>query len=88
MPHTVTLADAKARLEDLIDRTRLGEEWLITNGDGKPVAKLAAAPPVGADADSSALPEANQSSLIGLMAGQIKLLPGWDDPLEEFEPYT
>ena len=84
MTHTVTLADAKARLEDLIDRTRGGEEWLITDGDGKPVAKLAALPvnpvPMISPPDSDA-------ALFGLMPG-IKLLPGWDDPLEEFAEYT
>ena len=87
MPQTVTLADAKARLEDLIDRIRLGEEWLITNGDGKPVAKLAAASPAEADADPGVSPDADQPSLFGLMKDQITLLPGWDDPLKEFEPY-
>ncbi len=87
MPNTVTLAEAKARLEDLIERARRGEEWLITNGDGQPVAKLAAAPLEEARVDADRLPEADHSSLFGLMPG-IKLLPGWDDPLEEFEEYT
>lgn len=83
MPQTVTLADAKARLEDLVDRTRLGEEWLITNGDGKPVAKLAALP---GEAAPMVLPKGSDAALFGLMPG-IKLLPGWDDPLEEFAEY-
>ena len=87
MSNTVTLAEAKARLEDLIEGARRGEEWLITSGDGQPVVKLAAAPLKEARVDQDRLPETDHSSLFGLMPG-IKLLPGWDDPLEEFEEYT
>ena len=85
-PHTVTLEDAKIRLDDLVERVHRGEEWLITNGDGQPVAKLAAATPDEAHADSGVSPKADHSSLFGSMPG-IKLMPNFDDPLEEFEEY-
>ena len=80
MANTVSLEDAKGRWEDVIDRARRGEEWLITDAAGQPVAKLAA---LSKEAEAPSR-EADHSALIGLMEGQIKLLPGWDDPLEEF----
>ena len=84
MSNTVTLEDAKRRLEDLIDRARRGREWLIIDAAGQPVAKLAA-PPVNEVPVIS--PHDSDASLIGSMPG-IRLLPGWDDPLEEFAEYT
>ncbi len=84
MSNTVTLAEAKAGLEDLIERARRGKDWLITGGDGNPVAKLAA---LSGETVPVISLKGSDAALFGLMPG-IKLLPGWDDPLEEFAEYT
>ena len=81
MPNTVTVEDAKTRLDDLIDRAHRGEEWLITCPDGQPVAKLALVVPEPA-------PTRKRWEAFGMMKGQIEFLPGYDDPLEEFEAYS
>ncbi len=83
MRNTVTVEDVKAHLEDLLGRARRDEEWVIVRADGQPVAKLAALP-IDSDAAASATAHA---SLIGLMKGQIKLSPDFDEPLEDFKPY-
>ena len=83
MPNTVTLEHAKAHLEDLIAGAGHHEGWLVVGADGKPMGTLSVQP-VKTDAGSA--PNTDHSSLFGLMPG-IKLLPGWDDPLDEFEEY-
>lgn len=82
MPHTVTLDEAKAHLEELVAAAGRGEECVIAGPTGLPAAKLT--PLTEADGSS---PEHAHASLIGLMKGRIKLLPGWDDPLEDLKPY-
>lgn len=81
--NTITAEEAKSRLEDLLARAQHGEEWIITDASGQPIAKLEA-PPVAAVAEVP--PDTSHASLFGSMPG-IKLLPGWDDPLEEFAEY-
>ena len=52
---TVSMAEAKARLSELLDRVAAGEEILITR-DGRPAARIAAvAPPKQPVPDLSAL---------------------------------
>ena len=70
--HTVTLAEAQARLHELIAETQRGEEVIIT-ADEKPVARLA--PAAG-------------WPLFGMLKGKIEMMPGFDEPLEEFREYT
>lgn len=68
----VSIAEAQDRLPHLIRAVEQGELVIITH-DGKPVAQLA--PP----------PEQRVVRL-GRLRGQIRLLPGWDEPigLDEF----
>ncbi len=88
LQNTLTAADAKARWDDLLAGTARGEEWFITNAEGQAFAKLA---PVSADlaeaAESDPIKTAH-AYLHGMMEGHIELLPGWDDPLEEFASYS
>ncbi len=66
----ISTADAKNRLPQLIRAVEAGEEVIITR-HGKPVAQLT--PP----------PSARRTARLGGMKGRIKLLPGWDDPIDE-----
>jgi len=65
----VTTAMAKNRLTALIRSAESGEKVVITR-HGKPVAQLtrAAAEP--------------RKAKLGQMAGRIRLLPGWDAPID------
>ncbi len=65
----VSIAEAKNRLTELIRAVENGENVVITR-HGKPVAQLAPPPP-----------ERRQARLGG-MKGRIRLLPGWDAPID------
>ena len=65
----VSIAEAKNRLPELIRAVEGGEKVVITR-HGKPVAQLAPPPP-----------ERRQIQW-GAMSDRIKLLPGWDDPID------
>jgi len=65
----VSVAEAKNRLTQLIRVVEDGDEVVITR-NGKPVAQLAPPPP-----------ERRQVRLGG-MKDRIRLLPGWDDPVD------
>ena len=82
MPNTVTLEEVQTRWTDLVAAVGRGEEWLIVDTAGHPVIKLSQ-PPEQEPID----PATAHASLFGLMKGKIELLPGWDDPLEDFKPY-
>jgi prevent-host-death family protein len=68
MAMTVNTHEAKTQLSRLLALVEKGEEVVIAR-NGKAVAKL--------------VPAARPSSpfQFGSMRGQIKLLPGWDDPM-------
>ena len=66
----VSTAEAKNRLPELIRAVENGEQVIITR-HGKPVAQLA--PP----------PREKREVIFGGMKDRIKLLPGWDDPIDE-----
>jgi len=66
----VSIAVAKNRLPELIHAMEEGENIVITR-HGKPVAQLAP-PPV----------ERRQQVRLGGMKGRIRLLPGWDAPID------
>lgn len=68
----VSIVEAKERLPELIRAFESGENVVITR-DGKPVAQLAPPPPA---------PEPRKV-IFGGMKDRIKLLPGWDDPIDE-----
>ena len=65
----VSIADAKNRLPELIRAVEQGERVVITR-HGKAVAELAPAPPE------------HRKPRLGCMKDRIKLLPGWDDPID------
>jgi prevent-host-death family protein len=65
----VSIAEAKNRLPELIRAVEGGEQVIITR-HGKPVAQIAPAPPD------------RRRILWGSMRDRIKLLPGWDDPVD------
>jgi prevent-host-death family protein len=64
----VSIAEAKNRLPELIRAVETGEKVIITR-HGKPVAQITPAPPT------------RRQVRLGAMKDRIKLLPGWDDPI-------
>lgn len=65
----VSIAEAKNRLPELIRAVESGEKVVITR-HGKAVAQIAPAPPD------------RRQIQWGGMRDRIKLLPGWDDPID------
>lgn len=72
----VELFEAQSRLAELIEKLVPGEEVIIAQ-DKKPVARLTAAEPAG-----------KAKRQFGSARGKIIFHPGWDDPSEDFGPYT
>ena len=64
-----SIAEAKNKLPDLIRAMEQGREIIITR-HGKPVAQLLPAPP------------SRRQVRLGEMKDRIRLLPGWDDPID------
>ncbi len=65
----VSIVEAKNRLPELIRAVEQGEKVVITR-HGKPVAQLAPPPPE------------RRGVRLGGMKDRIKLLPGWDAPID------
>ena len=65
----VSIAEAKNRLPELIRAVEAGEEVVITR-HGKPVAQITPAP------------QERRRIQWGAMRDRIKMLPGWDDPID------
>ena len=65
----VSIAEAKNRLPELIRAVEAGEQVIITR-HGKPVAQITPAP------------ASHRKVQLGAMRDRIKLLPGWDDPID------
>ena len=78
---TVTLEEAKARLEELVGEAAKGEEVTITR-DARPVARITAPPEPPAEEE---VPNEDHAHLLGLWKGSIEFRPGWDEP-EDFGP--
>lgn len=72
---TVTIAEAQAKLADLIRRLAPGEEVVITEND-QPVARLVATQP-----------PAHRPRLFGTLQGTVLSMEHFDDPLEDFDEY-
>ncbi len=66
----VSIAEAKNRLPELIRAVEDGDQVVITR-HGKPVAQITPPPPE------------RRKPRLGTMKDRIKLLPGWDDPIDE-----
>lgn len=67
---TISIAEAKNQLSQLIRAVEQGEEIVITR-NGKAVAKLASAP------------RDSRKVRFGTMRGRIHVKPGWDKPVTE-----
>ncbi len=65
----VSIAEAKNRLPELIRAVEEGEQVVITR-HGKPVAQITPPPPE------------RRRIQLGAMRDRIRLLPGWDDPID------
>jgi prevent-host-death family protein len=65
----VSVAEAKNRLTELIRAVEQGERVVITR-HGKPVAQLTPAP------------TERRQVILGGMKDRVKLLPGWDAPID------
>jgi prevent-host-death family protein len=65
----ISVAEAKNRFSQLIRQMEEGEPILITR-NGKPVAQLVPAP------------QSRRTVVLGGMRDRIRLLPGWDDPVD------
>jgi prevent-host-death family protein len=72
-PIVVNVADAKARLPELLRRAAAGEEIVIARAN-RPVAKLVPLPPA-------------QPRRPGTGRGLFRMAPDFDDTPEDFEPY-
>src|SRR5580658_232140 len=66
----VSIAEAKDRLAELVRAVEHGEEVVLTR-DGKAVAQITPPPPE------------RRKVRLDTMKDRIKLLPGWDDPVDE-----
>ena len=66
--------EAKTRLSELVKKARRGEKVVLMNR-GDPVAMIVP------------LPQAPLPRNLGFLKGKGKLLPGWDDPIEDFKDY-
>jgi prevent-host-death family protein len=73
---TITIEDAQARLPELIEQVRGGEEVIITR-DQKPVARLIA----------EGLRERAPRRLGTLRGTVLHMAPDFDSPLEDFKDY-
>jgi prevent-host-death family protein len=65
----VSIAQARDRLTQLLRAFENGETVVITR-NGKPIAQLAPPPPE------------RREVRLGTLRDKIKLLPGWDDPVD------
>ena len=76
MSATIALAEAQARLRELIGKLAPGEEVVITD-DGNPVAKLVGQP----------WPKSRLRPAPGLGKGMITIIADDDDHLKDFAEY-
>ena len=67
--------EAKTHLSELLQKVERGESFVITRR-GKPVAELGPVPQ-----GKKKLPR------LGWAKGTFKMMPGFDDPLEDFKDY-
>ena len=65
----VSVSEAKNRLTQLLRAVEDGESVVITR-NGKPIAQIVPPPPE------------RRKVIFGGMKDRIKLLPGWDDPID------
>ena len=66
--------EAKTKLSEIVNQVRLGKEVILMNR-GVPVAMVVA------------IPKAPRRRKLGFLKGKLRLLPGWDGPIEDFQDY-
>ncbi len=71
---TISLDEAKTRLVDLVEAALNGEEVFITN-DSDACVRLVPSP------------SPKRKRQFGSAKGLIEMMPGFDDPLEDFKEY-
>ncbi len=74
MSKPVNLAEAKARLSELVDRCLAGEDVVIARRN-KPVVRLVVAEPQ------------HRTVRLGRYAGQVQVADDFDAPLDDFADY-
>ncbi|MGK2938189.1 MAG: type II toxin-antitoxin system Phd/YefM family antitoxin [Solirubrobacteraceae bacterium] len=71
----VNMHDAKTRLSELVAAAEAGEDVVLAR-NGVPAVRLVA------------IREEHPPVRLGLLAGEMELGDDFDEPLEEFAPYT
>jgi prevent-host-death family protein len=71
----IDLEQASVRLKDLVDRANRGEEVILSEG-GAPVARL------------TPLARRAAARRFGSAKGLIRMREDFDEPLDDFRPYT
>jgi prevent-host-death family protein len=66
--------EAKTKLSELVDKARRGEKVVLMNR-GEPVAMIVP------------FERGRAPRKLGFLKGKGKLLPGWDEPIEDFKDY-
>ena len=70
------------------------EETLVVDAEGHAVITLPPSVKPGPHRavvqidEGAEVPRGDHSALIGLWRGKIDFAPGWDEPIEDFRPYT
>jgi prevent-host-death family protein len=65
---------AKTKLSQLVNEARSGKQVILMNR-GEPVAMVVP------------IPKSRRPRKLGFLKGKIKLMKGWDEPLEDFADY-
>ncbi len=79
MPMTVTIEEAKNDLPQLLSRLKAGEEEVIIEEDGKPIARLL---PVAEEPNGSSIPSLAKR-VPGTAIGKVIIPPEFYDPLPD-----
>lgn len=66
--------EAKTKLSELVSRARRGKEVILMNR-GEPVAMIVP------------IPRVPRHRKFGFLKGKLKLMRGWDAPIEDFKDY-
>jgi prevent-host-death family protein len=66
--------EAKTKLSEIVEKVREGEEVILMNR-GEPVAKVVP------------IETPKKQRRLGFLKDKIQLLPGWDQPIDDFEDY-
>ena len=71
---TYNMYEAKTKLSELVNKARQGTQVILMNR-GKPVAMIVP------------IQRSQQRRELGFLKGKIKLMPGWEAPIEDFKDH-